>query len=213
MISQLSPLLHRVSTEVRPEDLLLQKGAWVHFSEKWPGTWKWCSGKLFEVSEEPILVKYPKSYILPGSDYKDLDLSNSDSGLKLHPEDEGVLYQCALGFKLGDYITHIYVPKDKYVYSLGESTMYPNVDDVDKLYLGAKEPSESPHTSPLLFLYFIKDGPAFYLRPYVLQSVTYEKVSIEFHVNKAKLSEIVNPTEDMIRKAKRIAYYTELTGF
>ena len=213
MITQLSPLLHRVSTEIKPEDLLLQKGAWVYFSEKWPGTWKWCSGKLFYVTEEPILVKYPKSYILPGSDYKDLDLSNSDSGLKLYPEDEGVLYQCAVGFKLGDYIAHIYVPKDKYVYALGESTMYPNVDDADKLYLGAKEPSDSPHTSPLLFLYFIKDGPAFYLRPYVLQSVTYEKVTIEFNVNKLKLTEVINPPEDMIKRARLISYYTSLTGF
>lgn len=213
MITQLSPLLHRVSTEVRPEDLLLQKDAWVYFSDKWPGTWKWCSGKLFRVTEEPILVTYPYSRILPASDYKDLDLSNADAGIKLYPEDEGVLYQCAVGFKPGDYITHVYLPKDKYVYSLGESTMFPDVSDASKLYLGAKRPSDSPHTSPLLFFYFIKDGPALYLRPYILESVTYDKATIEFHVNKTKLSEIENPSEEMIKRALRISYYTELTGY
>ena len=213
MITQLSPLLHSVSTQVKSEDLLLQKGAWCYFSPQWPGTWKWCSGKFFEVSEEPILVTYPVSYILPASDYKDLDLSNSASGLKLYPEDEGVLYQAAVGFKPGDYMTHVYLPKDKYVYALAESTMYPDVTDASKKYLGPKWPSDSPHTSPLLFLYFIKDGPAVYLRPYVLESVTFEKATVEFHVNKCKLSEIANPTEEMIRRALRISYYTELTGF
>lgn len=213
MITQLSPLFHKVSTEVKPEDLLMQKGAWVYFSDKWPGTWKWCSGKLFEVSEEPILVTYPVSYILPKSDYKDLDLSNADAGLKLYPEDEGCVYEAVIGFKPGDYITHVYIPREKYVFALGESTMYPDVTDASKLYLGPKWPSDSPHTSPLLFLYFIKDGPAVYLRPYVLESVTYDKVTIFFYVNKAKLSEIANPSGDMIKRAKRIAYYTELTGY
>jgi len=191
----------------------LQKGAWVYFSPLWPGTWKWCSGKLFEVHEEPILVTYPVSKILPASDYVDLDLSNAAAGQKLYPEDEGVVYQAAVGFKNGDYMTHIYVPKDKYIYALAESTQYPDVTDATKKYLGPKWPSDSPHTSPLLFLYFIKDGPALYLRPYVLESVTFEKVTIFFYVNKAKLSEIANPTEEMIKRAKRIAYYPELVGF
>lgn len=213
MITQLSPLLHRVTTEVRPEDLLLQKGAWVYFSPLWPDTWKWAKGKVFEVSEEPIIVPYAASYILPGEDYKDLDLSNSTAGLKLYPENEGVLYQCAVGFKPGDYITHIYVPKEKYVYHLGEATMYPDVTDATKLYLGAKRPSDSPAGAPSLFLYFIKDSPAFYLRPYVLKDLTYEKVTIEFNINKCKLEEIESPTPDMIKKARLVAYYTSLVGF
>ena len=214
MITELSPLLSRVSTEVKPEDLILSKGRWVYFSDKWPGTWKWAAGKLFQVSEEPILVRYPKSYILPGADYKNIDLSNSDAGLKLYPEDEGVIYQCAVGFKPGDYITNIYVPgTTKYVYHLADATMFPDVTNATTRYLGAKRPQDSPASTPLLFFYFIKDGPAFYLQPYVLESVSFEKVSIEFNVNKCRLTEIPNPDEDMISKARRIAFYTELTGF
>lgn len=213
MITELSPLLHKVSTEVKPEDLLLQKESWVYFSPEWPDTWDWASGKLFSVKEEPVVVPYAKSYILPDQDYKDLDLSNATNGLKLYPEDEGVLYQCAIGFKLGNYVTHIYVPTNRYVYALGESTMYPDVDDADKLYLGAKKPEDSPAGAPTLFLYFIKDSPAFVLRTYVLRGLDYDKVGFDFAINKCKLEEIKNPTEDMIRKALRVAYYTELSGF
>lgn len=213
MITELSPLLHKVSTEVKPEDLLLQKESWVYFSPEWPDTWDWASGKLFRVSEEPILVRYNKSYILPDLDYQDYDLSNATAGLKLYPADEGVVYQVAIGFKPGNYLTHIYVPTNRYVYALGESTMYPDVDSADKLYLGPKYPEDSPAEAPTLFFYLIKDGPAFVLRPYVLRGLDYDKVGLEFNINKARLEQIKNPTEDMIRKALRIAYYTELTGF
>jgi len=213
MISQLQQLFATVATQVKPEDLFLQKESWVYFSEAWPDTWRWASGRLFRVKDEPVIVPYSKSYILPGEDYKKIDLSNSTSGLKLYPEDQGVLYQCALGFKPGNYITHIYVPSEKYVYHLGESTMYPDVTDADKLYLGAKRPSDSLAEAPLLFLYFIKDAPAFYLWPYVLAGVDFEKVTFELTINKCRLEEIPSPTEDQIRKAKRIAFYTELVGF
>jgi len=213
VITQLQKLFATVSTQVRPEDLFLQKESWVYFSEQWPDTWKWAKGKLFRVKEEPIIVPYQKSYILPESDYKKVDLSNSTAGLKLYPETEGILYECAVGFKAGNYITHIYVPAEKYVYHLGEATMYPDVTDPNKLYLGAKSPEDSPARAPLLFLYFIKDAPAFYLWPYVLKGTKFEKVTFCFQINKCKLEEIPQPTEDMIRKAKRIAYYTELVGF
>lgn len=213
MITQLQQLFASVATQVKPEDLFLQKNSWVYFTKAWPDTWKWATGHLFEVCEEPIIVPYAASYILPASDYKDVDLSNSTSGLKIYPENEGVLYECALGFKPGDYITHIYVPKEKYVYHLGETSMYPDVTDAAKKYLGAKRPSDSPAGSPLLFLYFIKDGPAMYLRPYVLESVVQEKCSFEFTINKCKLEELPSPSEDQIKKARRVEYYTSLVGF
>ena len=213
MITQLPQLYNRVSIETRPQDILLQKESWVYFSPAWPGTHKWASGKLFEVSEEPIVVSYPVSYILPGDDYKDVDLSNSTAGLKLYPESEGVLYQALVGIKPGDFLVHIYVPKDKYVYALGESSMYPDVTDASKKYLGAKTYADSPYNAPMLQLYFIKDMPAFYFRFYVLEGVDFEKCTVIFQINKCKLTEIEEPDEDMIKKATRIDYYTELSGF
>jgi len=212
MITQLSPLLHRVATYVKPEELLLQKGAWVRFSNAWPDTWKWATGKSFVVKEEPIVVPYAASYVLPGNDYKDIDLSNATDGLKLYPENESVLYQCALGFKPGEYLVHIYVPKDRYVYALGESSMYPDVADAARKYLGAKTPLDSPHTSPLLYFYFIKDMNAFYLRLYVSEGVDFEKCSVVFQINKCQLKEI-ELTPEQLEKALLIRYYTELTGY
>lgn len=214
MITELSPLLARVSTEVNPKDLILSKNSWVYFSKAWPDSWKWAKGKLFEVSEEPVLVRYPQSYILPGSDYKNVDLSNATNGLKLYPDMEGVLYQCAIGFKPGAYIVGIYTPSTaKYVYHLGDSSMIPDVTSATMKYLGAKRPEDSPANSPLLFFYFIKDSPAMYLQPYILKSETYEHVTFEFFVNKCKLTEIPGATEEDVEKARRIAFYTELTGF
>jgi len=213
MLYQLQQLFASVVTQVKPEDLFLQKESWVYFDKAWPDTWKWASGKLFRVSEEPVIVPYAASYILPGADYKDIDLSNSTAGLKLYPEDTGVLYENAVGIKPGNYITHIYVSTGKYVYHLGESTMYPDVTSATKKYLGAKRPSDSPAGAPLLFLYLIKDAPAFIVRLYVLEGVGFEKVTLEFNINKLRLEEMPNPTEDQIRKARKVAYYTSMVGF
>lgn len=213
MIVQLSPTLHRTTTEVRPQDLLLARGSWVQFTEAWPETHAWAKGKLFTVKEEPVIVPYAASRIFPGADYGDLDLSNATGGLKLYPEDEGILYEVAVGFKPGHYLCHIYVPKDRYVYSLAEAGMFPDVADPLRKYLGAKTPADSPHDAPLLKLYAIKDMPAFILRLYVLEGVDYEKATVSFQINKCQLEQIKEPTPEQKERALRIKYYTELTGF
>lgn len=217
MLSHLSPLLARVSTEVKPSDLLLKKGAWVRFSDKFKDTTKWARGRLFEVEEEPMFVHYARSYTLPASDWKDLDLSNATNGLKLYPEDENVVYQIAVGFKPGEYITHVFIPKDKFLYRLGYTSMYPVTDtsgtDYATLkYLGAFNPDDSPFDSPLLFLYAIKDISSFYLRPFILEGVDYEKVTIGFGINKCKLKLIETPTKEQLERGMFIPYYEELTG-
>lgn len=218
MLSNLSPLLARVSTYAKPADLLLTKGAWVNFSDKFSDTQKWARGNFFEVEEEPVLVRYARSYTLPASDWKDICLDNSTNGLKLYPEKEGVLYQIAIGFKLGEYVTHVYIPKEKYVYRLGESSMYPVTDTgstnyATHKYLGAYNPSDSPFDSPLLFMYVIKNISAFYLRPFILEGVDYDKVTIGFYINKCKLNQIETPSKEQLERAKLIQHYEELTGF
>ena len=212
MLSHLSPLVARVATYVKPEDLLLTKGAWVKFSAQHKKSW--ARGKLFEVIDTPMLVNYPVSYILPGDDYKDIDLSNATGGLNLYPEAEYVLYQIALGFKPGDYIVHIYISgTDKYIYRLAETSMYPDISSATLKYLGAFDPESSPFDAPLLFLYAIKGVDPIYLRPYVLEGVDYEKVTMLFKINKCKLREIENPTEEQLERALYIPYYEELTGW
>ena len=214
MISQLTPLLSNVATSVRPQDLLLMKGAWVSFSDRFPDTHEWCSGRLFEVEEEPVIVPYSLSYILPGSDYKDINLSNASAGVKLYPEKKGVLYQIALGLKPGDYLMHVYIPDtSKYVYHLGETGMYPDITSTTKKYLGAKTPMDTPADAPLMFFYAIKDMPAINLRFLILESVDYEKVTAKLQVNKLQLKEIREPTEEQLKLSAKIPWYTEMSGF
>lgn len=212
MISHLSPVLKRVATEVRPQDLLLTKGAWVRFSDKFPDPYKWAKGKLFEVEKEPLIVPYAASYTLPGSDYKDVDLSNSTAGIKLYPESEGVIYECLIGLKPGEYLVHIYITKDKYVYALGESTMYPQIGDASKKYLGAFKPEDTPAECPLLKLYFINAIPAFILRFYVLESVDFDKCTALLWLNKCRLQEVAAPTKEQVDRAKLISWAEELTA-
>ena len=215
MLSNLSPLLADVSTTVKPEDLLLSQGSWVRFS----GLHKkeWCKGRLFEVVEQPILVNYPVSYTLPTDDYKDLDLSNTTGGLKLYPEDERVLYQIGIGFKSGDYIVHVYIPSaDKYIFDVDNTSMYPDISSATLKYLGAFNPESSPFNAPLLYTYVFKDVDAVFLRPYVLEGVDFEKVTIGFRINKCKLAELTDFTEDeynlAMNRAQYIPYYEELRG-
>lgn len=213
MITELSPLFSKVSTFVSPKDILLQKGSWVRFSSAWPDTHKWVKGKVFEVSQEPIIVPYAASYKIPGSDYKDVDLSNATGGLLLYPENEGILYQVAVGFKPGQYVIHTYIPTGKYVYALGESSMYPDVTSATMKYLGAKTYKDSPNDSPLWYLYSIKDMSAFILRLLVLEGIDYEKVTLELKVNKCQIKEIETPTTEQIEKALLLKYHIEFGGF
>jgi len=213
MITELSPLFSRVSTFVTPKDILLQKGSWVRFSNAWPDTHKWARGRVFVVEQEPIIVPYAASYKIPGSDYKDIDLSNATGGLLLYPENEGILYQTSIGLKPGQYVIHTYVPTGKYVYALGESSMYPDVTSATLKYLGAKKYEDSPYENPLWYLYFIKDMAAFILRLLVLEGIDYEKVTIEFKVNKCQIKEIETPTVEQMEKALLLRYHLEFGGF
>ena len=212
MIHHISPALASVSTSVRPEDLLLKENSWVKFTKAWPDTFKWAKDKVFRVTDA-VLVPAPFSYTLPGDDYKKIDLSNADGGLKLYPTDEGVLYEDALGMKPGEYIVHFYVPTGKYVYHLADDTQIPDVTNVSYRYLGARAWRDSPHTCPLMKLYFIKDMSAFILYLYVLKGVDFDKVSIIHYVNKCKLEEIPSPTSEQRDRALTMKWYTELTGW
>ncbi|MBW2673761.1 MAG: hypothetical protein JRD89_10170, partial [Deltaproteobacteria bacterium] len=203
MIHTISPALSAVATSIRPEDLLLKENSWVKFTDKWPDSHKWARGKVFRVTDT-VLVPAPFSYILPGDDYKKIDLSNADSGLKLYPEDELVLYEDALGMKPGDYIVHFYIPTGRYVYHLADPTQIPDVTTEAYRYLGARTWRDSPWTCPLMKLYSIKDMAAFILYLYVLKGVDFEKVTIIHNINKCKLEEIEHPTPEQRERAQTI---------
>lgn len=176
---------------------------YLKFSDQW--RFDWCSGKFFEITQS-ILVPYSVSYILPESDYKDLNLSNESGALNLYPTRNYEVNEMLVGFRPGLYLTHIYIPQNQYVLSLAASGMYPDVTDTDKRYLGAQHWTQSPYWDPTLKLWDIYDMNPWYLRPYVLQGANFEKVTIELWVKRHRLKEVGEqpnfttiPTPDEIR--------------
>jgi hypothetical protein len=203
MINETAKLFNRASISVRPEDVLLKKGSWVKFSNQFPNqsNFAWASGRSFEVAADPVLVKFPVALKLPGSDYQLLDLSNQTvpsmtsppgiSGtLQAYPAQTGILYEIALGLHKGNYIVQLYVPKGQFVYTVGSTTIFPDLANQYYRYLGAKRAQDSPERSPLWKLYAIYSQPAFILAPYV-DGVDFDKVTIDLYINKCPLREVL----------------------
>lgn len=217
MISQLSPAFAKVSVQAKPEDLFLKKGSWVQFSKEWPAEQSWAKGRLFSVINDPLVVTFPMSYILPGQDYVDVNLANLPTAftttvLNLYPAKQGVLYQAGIGIKEGDFFIQVGIPAaQQYVYRLGQSFMYPNITDANLRYLGGKTYKDSPEDSPLLFFYFVNNQPYFYLRIYALEGKDFEKCSVVFYINKCDLGEMP-PTPLAQERALLVPYYTELVN-
>jgi hypothetical protein len=220
MLTQLSPAMARVAVQARPQDLFLQKGSWVHFSNVWPGgEHEWATGKIFVVKDETIVVTFPVSYIVPENDYIDIDLTTagttfSKTQLALYPTKKGVLYQAGLGIKKGNFFVQLGIPAaQQYVYKLGQSFMYPNLADTNLKFLGKKDASDSPENTPLFFLYFINNQPHMFLRLYADFGQDFEKCGLVFYVNKCNLQLAQNPTPAMIASATRVPYYSELVEY
>lgn len=230
MITSLSPALSRVSVDVKPSDLFAKKGSWVQFSSKWQGDVDWAIGKMFVVNNDPVVVTFPVSYVIPGDDYIDINLAVLQTGfaynvLNLYPGKAQVLYQAGLGIAKGDFLIQFGIPSaQQYVYRLGTSYMYPDLSDTRLRYLGEKTYKDSPLDAPVMFLYFIKNAPYMYLRIYALKGKDYEKCSVSFYINKLSLAEVKpNTGEDAEHYKMRLAsmgqtalyvpYYTELTDY
>jgi len=63
---------------------LLQEGHFVRFTNEWPNQLDHVMGKSFQI-EKVNQVPYDLSYIIPTTDYKDVDISNSAAGEKIYP--------------------------------------------------------------------------------------------------------------------------------
>lgn len=235
MITELAPAFANVSTNVEAKDFLLQKGSWVKFSPEWIACkcsgWyvnrqNYPDGMVFEVSNQPSLVRFATTKIIPGSDtvdsgdYVDLTLGNTteytsnDNWVNIYPEKEYVLYQIGVGLRPGHYMIHTYVPQaGQYVYDLGKSGMYPDVTDTTKIYLGPKYPEDTPYNSPLWFLYAVKDMPNIVLRELVYSGVDFDKVTIDWWINKCKLRCVERPSEMQKERALYLPWYKEFSNY
>lgn len=218
MIYQLSPLFSRVATFVKPEDTLLQKGAWIKFSNAWQINGQKVAGKSFVVANQPVLVKYPISRIIPGNDFIDIDLSNQTMPTpgvpgtqQLYPMQENVLYQIFVGFKKGHYFIPTYIAGTP-TYSLASSYLTSPILTDGRRYLGAKNYEDSPEESPLWSFFAIMNMPSIILRLFADVGIDFEKVVLTFNINKCRIQEIPLPPEQS-EKANLLPFYTEFKDF
>ena len=197
-----------LATVSPPVPKLLQEGFFVRFTDQWPLTLPHVKGKTFQV-EKTNQVPYDLSYIIPANDYRDVDLSNAAGGENIYPENTKTLYQILLGFKLGNFLVHFYIPAGEYVHRLEQAGMVPNVASATLRYLGARKPEDSPYDDKRIFIYTVKDLEPLLARVFVDNGVDFEKCILGLVVNKCYLKEIT-PTAEQLAKALVIKYYTEI---
>ena len=210
--------------ELRPEPLAevrppvpkyLQEGYFVRFTDKWPSTMGHVAGKFFQI-DKTNQVPYVRRYILPTGavtgDYRDVDLSNGSGVFQesLFPINNSSLFEISFGWKLGSYLIHVYVPADRHISSLEFAGMTPDVANVNRRFLGARKPEDSPFNDHRFFIYAVKDLEPVILRHFVLPGVAWEKAIMGIFVNKCHMVEIKTPTDEQLRKARVIAYHEEI---
>ncbi|KKL81149.1 hypothetical protein LCGC14_1997610 [marine sediment metagenome] len=194
---------------------LLQEGYLVTFSSDWPSTHDAIREKTFRI-DAVNQVPYDLSYILPtgasGTIYRDVDFSNGSGTYQesIYPEQQNSLFEVLVGFKPGNYLSHWYVPAGKSVHQLEFSSMYPDLTDNTKKYLGARSPEDSPYDDPRIKVYLVKDLAPVIMRLYALPGVDYEKIVVGLTINKCLMRVIEAPTEDQKLKSKVIRYYDYL---
>lgn len=172
---------------VEPRVKVLRPKDNVQFSKEFPDQLSFVKDKTFKVSKTSQ-VHYQLSWILPEDHYKDIDLSNAEaSGEKLYPETFDGLYEILIGFKLGNYLTHIYFPADQPIYRLDYYSMVPQISSASLKYLGAIKPSDSPAENRTLKVYALYRLKPIILRIYADDGIDYEKITWDMVINKCKL--------------------------
>ena len=130
-----------------------------------------------------------------GYNFTDIDLSNSQTGLKLYPNEPMVLNQIIVGFRgEDDTIVHVMCPSGKYLQALQDIQMYPSTMDPFKVEIGAISPKDSPIDNPKLTLEAVKDYESIVLRVVNL-SADYRKLNIWFRVRSCKFEKV--PEEEV----------------
>jgi len=194
---------------------LLQEGYLVSFASDWPSTHNAIREKTFRI-DAVNQVPYDRSYILPtgavGTLYRDVDFSNGSGAFQesIYPENQNTLFEVLLGFKPGNFLSHWYLPAGKSVHNLEYAQMYPDLTNANRMYLGARQPKDSPYEDPRIKLYFVKDLAPLIMRLYVLAGVDFEKIVVGLTINKCLMREIERPTDDQKLKAKVIRYFDYL---
>jgi len=168
---------------VQPRPKILLVDRWIRFSNGFPSSLNHVRGKTARIAKQQQ-VPYELSYLLKEGCYKDINLSNEDTGEKLYPNVTTNLYEVLIGFKPGNYLTHLYFPAEYPLYRLDHPDMSPLVSSLTMKYLGAIKPSDSPAENPIFKMYLVYNLSPIILRLVVDEGVDYEKMSLKFTINR-----------------------------
>lgn len=169
---------------------------YLYFTPAWPGSHDWASGKYFKIVKTPIPTPFSRSYTLPASDYKNLDLSNASGGLNLYPDTKGQVHEILIGFKPGNYVIQFEIPSGVFLTRLPQASMIPSTSDATLKYLGAVNPEDSPHNDPTVKIWAIKDMPAVTMRLLLPSGVDFDKCTAVFKIARHVLKEIPIKVKD-----------------
>lgn len=200
--------------ELRPNDYadlawkprVLLPNYWIRFSDKFPDYLDHVKGKTFRIDKQ-VQVTYELSYILKEACYKDVNLSNEDTGVKLYPDNAENLYEVLIGIKPCNGYIIPYFPADQPIYRLDYPTMLPLMSDAALKYLGNIKPEDSPPENPRLKLYLLYELKPVILRLVCDDGVDYDKVTLKFTINRCHMSE-EKPPENV--QPKPIEYLDSL---
>jgi len=168
-------------------------------------------GRYYKV-KNPQQVRYTRYYIIPDSDYIDVNLSNASSGTEnLYPYQANELNEILLGIEADGTIVYPIIPApDRYFQQLGYTGMIPSITDSTKRYLGCLTQDDTTKDNMRFRMCFVKDEDPMVLRCYVDSGQSYEKILLHFLVNRCTISKLDVPTESQKAKARRILRYSEL---
>lgn len=187
---------------------LLQKNHLVTFSsyKDWPDH---CRGKTFQVLQKQETT-YQIPYTLPGNDYRDINLSNQEAGVKLYPTGVNRLTELAIGWKEGEYLIQPQFPAGYPIYRLDYESMIPKIDDAALRWLGCFTPDMSPDDDPRVRLYLVHQLNPIIFRTYVVAGVDFEKTVMVLTANRCILGEITQPTKEQLARALTLYYLAEM---
>ena len=186
--------------ELRPTDYadlaykprVLLPGHWIKFSDKFPDHLSHVKGKSMRIVKQ-VQVAYELSWIIKEAHYKDINLSNEDTGEKLYPDSADNLYELTIGLKPGNCYIIPFFPAEQPIYRLDYPTMLPLVSDAALKYLGTIKPSDSPVENPRFKLYLIYQLKPIILRIVADDGVDYEKITWEIMINRCQMEEGTPP--------------------
>jgi len=168
---------------IAPATRILLVNHWVKFSNKFPDSLDHVKGKAAQILKQQQ-VDYQLSWTIKENCYKDINLSNEDTGEKLYPDVADNLYEVTIGFKPGNYLCHVFFPADYPIYRLDYPDMSTLISSDSLKYLGAIKPSDSPVDNPIFKLYLLYKLKPVILRLYADDGVDYEKITLDFSINR-----------------------------